>query len=101
VLATALVAAIGRRFDPVAWDYGPYIAAFVSSLGFAFWLSRLADAGTIATLALTVASLTVLSMLLGAILWRRPFILADAAVRLLRRRPDEAAALFMHTKAAT
>jgi O-antigen/teichoic acid export membrane protein len=101
VLATVMVAAIGRRFDPVAWDYGPYIAAFVSSLGFALWLSRLAEAGTIVTLALKVASLTVLAMLLGAILWRRPLILADAAVRLLRCRPDQAAALFMHTKAAT
>jgi O-antigen/teichoic acid export membrane protein len=100
VLATVLVAAIGRRFDPVVWDYGRYVAAFVSSLGFAIWLSQLSGAGIIVTLALKIMGLSVVTMVLGIILWRRPFILADAAVRLIRRRPDQAAALFMRIKVA-
>jgi O-antigen/teichoic acid export membrane protein len=101
VLATALVAAIGRRFDPVAWDYGPYSGAFVSSLGFALWLSRLTEAGALVTCALKIAGLAGTTVLLGFVLWRRPLILADAAVRLLRRRPEQAVALFMNVEVAS
>jgi O-antigen/teichoic acid export membrane protein len=94
VLATILVAVIGRRFDPVRWDYGRYVVAFISSLAAGFWLSRLTAGGTILLIAIKLGCLLVLAALLGAILWGRPFILADAAIQLLRCRPSQAAALF-------
>lgn len=101
VMATVLVAAVGRRFDPVEWDYSGYALAFLCSLGCAIGTSRLAADSIALTVALKIVCLLALSVLLGAILWRRPLILADAAVRLLRRQPDQAAALFMQPKAAS
>jgi O-antigen/teichoic acid export membrane protein len=100
-IATVLVAVIGRRFDPVKWDYRGYAIAFFCSLGCAIWASRLAVDSVVLTVALKILCLVALAALLGAILWRRPLILAHAAVRLLRRQPDRAAALFAQTKAVS
>lgn len=101
MLAMVLVAAIGRRFDPVKWDYGRYLMAFMSGLGCALWLGGLDASSSVVAVVFKLGGLSILVMLLGLILWRRPLILADAAVRVLRRRPAEAAALFTNTKATT
>ena len=101
VLATILVAVIGRRFDPVRWDYGRYVVAFCSSLALGFWASRLTLGGAIVLFAFKLGCLSALAMLLGAVLWGRPLILVDAAIQLMRRRPDRAAALFMPVTGTT
>lgn len=101
MLATALVAVVGRRFDPVQWDYGRYAAAFMCGLVCALCLGNLDPGGPIVAVACKVAGLALLAVLLGVILWRQPFIFIQAAARVLRHRPAEAAALFMRSRAAT
>lgn len=95
-LATVLIASIGYRFDPVCWDYGRYLLAFSSSLAFTLALTFSGiDLGSSGShIMIKLASLVILSALLGAILWGRPLILAEALLRLLTRRPAEVAALF-------
>jgi O-antigen/teichoic acid export membrane protein len=93
--ATAtLTAVIARRFEPVTWDYGRYAVAFICGLASAIWLSSFSAGGALLIVLAKLAGLAALAVVLGLVLWRRPLILADAAVRLLRRRPAEAAALF-------
>jgi O-antigen/teichoic acid export membrane protein len=100
VALTMLVGTVGRRFDPVAWDYGRYALAFASGLVCAWWLSAL-DATILVVALFKPLGLLILVMILGIILWRRPLILLEALVRILRRRPADAIALFMSPKAAT
>jgi O-antigen/teichoic acid export membrane protein len=101
ILSTVLIAAIARRFDPIKWDYGRYALVFASSLGASLWLSSLDLGGPIVAGLTKLTGLAGLAVATGLILWRRPFIFADAAVRLLRCRPSEAAALFMSARATT
>jgi O-antigen/teichoic acid export membrane protein len=100
-LAAVLVGVIGRRFDPVEWDYGRYVMAFIIGLGCALYLGSLDPGGMLLTITLKLGGLVICAILLGSILWRRPFVLADAVFWLARRRPDRAAALFTRTKATT
>ncbi|MFL6601411.1 MAG: flippase [Steroidobacteraceae bacterium] len=99
--ATVLVGVIGRRFDPVQWDYGRYGMAIAVSFAVTLSLSRLVGVGWTVLALAKVSCLLILAILLGTILWRRPLILADAVVQLLQRRPDRAAALFMPARAST
>lgn len=101
VLATALVAVISRRFDPVSWDYGRYAVGFIGGFAFSWWLSTLDLGGFVVTGVCKLVGLCGLAALFGLIFWKKPLILGDAAVRLLRCKPAEAAALFLSTKAAT
>lgn len=100
-LGTLLIAWIGRRFDPVRWDYGRYALAFAASLAWTLCLTTLEAGHPAATTALKVAGLALLAALLGALFWSRPLILAEAALRLLARRPADAAALFDAPRRAT
>jgi hypothetical protein len=95
ILSTILVAALARRFDPIDWEYGRYALVFAGSFALTWWLARLQVGGVILTGLAKLAGLVGLAPVLSLILWRRPFIFADATMRLLRRRPGEAAALFM------
>lgn len=101
VCATILVAVIARRFDPVRWSYARYTAAFVVGLGCSLWLSTLDVTGVVFTIAVKLGGIMALCLLLGTILWDRPLILGDAALRLLQRRPAEAARLFVASEAAS
>lgn len=93
-LVTLLIACVGRRYDPVAWDYGRYALAFVASLCVTLGLAGLESGQFASTAALKLAGVAALGALLGALFWSRPLILAEAAWRLLARRPADAAALF-------
>lgn len=101
VVSTVLIGAIAHRFEPVRWDYGRYAAAFFCGLISSLLLSGLHGGGFVIQGLLKLAGLMILAVLLGLILWRRPLILAEAAVQLLRRRPSEAAALFLTAEIAT
>lgn len=93
-LATVLIGAIGKRFDPVRWDYLRYALAFLGSLAWTLWCNRI-DFGSLAsTMAAKLAGWTVLCIYLGGVMWGSPLILLNAAWRLLSRRPGDAAALF-------
>lgn len=94
-LATILIATIGRRFDPVRWDYGRYAVAFFGSLAWTLWLSDLDVGGGAVTVLAKLAGLALLGSLLGAVIWNRPLILWAAVLQLLSRRPADAAALFV------
>jgi O-antigen/teichoic acid export membrane protein len=100
-LVTILVAFVGRRFDPVDWQYARYLAAFLLSFALSWWLSAL-DAGTwVVTMFCKFCGLAALLPGLGLLLWNRPLILPLAILRLLDRRPAEAAALFIRPNPAT
>jgi O-antigen/teichoic acid export membrane protein len=101
LLATILVAVIGRHFDPVRWSYARYCLAFVSSLGCALWLSGLEADSSLASVATKLGGLLALCALLGLILWGRPLILCAAGFDLLRGRPGEAVALFQDARQST
>jgi O-antigen/teichoic acid export membrane protein len=100
-LVTMLVACVGRRFDPVDWPYGRYLAGFLLSLALGSWLSSL-DAGPwVVTVFCKLCGLAALVPGLGLLLWNRPLILPLAVLRLLEHRPAEAAALFIRPRSAT
>jgi O-antigen/teichoic acid export membrane protein len=101
VLATILVAALGHRFDPVRWNHLQYAGAFIAALCCASWLNTLETGVPILTGLLKAAVLVALAVVLGVIFWRRPFILGNAALRLLRCRPGEAARLFVESEASS
>ena len=100
-LATVLIACLGRRFDPVRWNYGRYAMAFLGSLAWTLWLSELAVGGSGMTALAKLAGLVSLAGMLGAVMWGRPLILMEAMLRLLSRRPAEAAALFVGGRQTT
>ena len=95
IMSTSLMAVLARRYDPIRWEYGRYAMAFVCGLGCALMLVRLDAGSPLATIVLKIGGHLALAFMLGLILWRRPFIFADAMVLLLRRQPGEAAALFV------
>jgi O-antigen/teichoic acid export membrane protein len=92
-LATVLIAVIGSRFDPVRWDHGRYALAFGGSLALTLGLGSFELGGNGVDIAARVVALGLLGVLLGAVLWNRPLILAEALMRLLSRQPAAAAAL--------
>ena len=94
VCATLLIGAIAARFDPVSWDYRRYGAAFAIGLACSVWLGSLPEAPSLSTTLIKCAGLVALAAVLGGLFWRRPLILYEALLRLARRRPAEAAALF-------
>jgi O-antigen/teichoic acid export membrane protein len=94
VLATVLIAVIGNRFDPVRWDHARYALAFGGSLALTLSMGSLELGGMGLDIAARVSALALLSVLLGAVLWGRPLILAEALMRLLSRQPAAATALF-------
>lgn len=95
ILALLLIGVIGRRYDPVRWPYGRYSIAFVLGLSCALWLGILEFESIASTWAVKLACIVALAMLLSALFWGQPLILARAAVSIARRRPAEAAALFV------
>jgi O-antigen/teichoic acid export membrane protein len=94
VLATLAVALLARRFDPVRWDYGRYALAFAGGLACSLLGARLETVSPLLTILLKLCLLSVLALFMGAMLWRRPLILAEALWQVARRRTSEAAAMF-------
>jgi O-antigen/teichoic acid export membrane protein len=99
ILSTILIAVIARRFDPVKWDYARYALVFIFSLAASVGLSMLNLGNPFLVALAKLAGLGALASLAGLILWGRPFILGVALLRVLRRRPGEAAALFSRANA--
>lgn len=93
-LATVLIGAIAIRFDPVHWDHTRYALAFGGSLGLTLGLGSIDLGGPGIDILARLVALAALGLLLGATLWGRPLILAEALLRLLSRQPAAAAALF-------
>ena len=95
-LATVLIAAIARKYERVRWPYARYglALALAFTFGFALALGGLGALAPAAAVALKLAALTLLSVLLGAILWGQPWLPLQALSTLLRGRPARAAALF-------
>jgi len=100
VVAAVVIAALGRRFDPVQWSYGRYALAFLVSLGIGMAVAAIELGSLVPNFACRIAGLFGLTIVLGIVLWNRPLIFGRAFVSLLRRRPDAAAALFADAKAA-
>lgn len=96
-LATVLIGTIAHRFDPVRWDHTRYALAFGISLGLTLGMGNLNLGGEGLDIAARLGALAALGLLLGAVLWGRPLILAEALVRLLARQPAAAFALFAGT----
>jgi O-antigen/teichoic acid export membrane protein len=99
VLVTLLIAVMAHRFEPVRWDHGRFAFAFLLALAATLALSRV-DAGAgfgSAMLAVLVkaAGLALLTAALGRLFWGQGTILGRALLLGLRRRPAEAAALFI------
>ncbi len=97
-LVTILIAFIGRRFDPVHWEYGRCFLAFITALVCSYLLSLLELEGMAQTILVKAAGLLALTLPLGAILWSRPFIVPQAALKILQRTPSAAAALFINAR---
>ena len=95
VLALLLIAVIGQRYDPVRWPYARYSIAFVLGLSCALWLGGLDLESTASTWIVKVVCIATLACLLSALFWGQPLILGRAAVRIAKRRPAEAVALFV------
>ncbi len=95
-LATILVGAVARRFDPVRWDYTRYALAFSGSLMLTLGLNFIDFGSSGVDVAARLLALPALALMLGATLWGRPLILGEALLRLLSRQPGAAAALFAH-----
>lgn len=93
ILATILIAAIARKYEPVRWPYARYALAFALAFGAAYALSAITNMAP-AAVAFKLASMCVLSAVLGAVLWGQPWLPLQALARLLRGRPASAAALF-------
>lgn len=100
IVSAVVIAALGRRLDPVQWNYGRYALAFLVSLGAALALDAIKLGSVGANLAGKLAGLSSVALFLGFVLWNRPLILGRACISLLRSRPDEAAALFTAAKAS-
>lgn len=96
-LATVLIGTIAHRFDPVRWDHTRYALAFGISLGLTLGMGTLNLGGEGLDIAARLGALAALGLLLGAVLWGRPLILAEALVRLLACQPAAAVALFAGT----
>jgi len=99
LVATVLVAIVGRRYDPVRWDYGRYALAFVLGMGSAIGLAHLAAQDGAVNAFIRVFALLALAAAYGILFWGRPLILGQAVLRLVHRRSGDAAALFFDTKA--
>lgn len=93
-VATLLTAVLGKRFDPVAWDYPRYAVAFVGSLALALWIGSREFQNSAIALTVKLAAVGGAAAVLGTLFWRRPLIFGSAVVCLLRRRFAAAAALF-------
>ncbi|MCW5632657.1 MAG: oligosaccharide flippase family protein [Rubrivivax sp.] len=98
-LSTLLIAAMAYRFEKVRWQYGRYAVAFVLALATALLLSRLpAGSGVVAgTIGMGAKAIGValLAAALGQLFWGQGTILGRALLLGVRRRPAEAAALFV------
>lgn len=95
IMATVLIAAIARKYEPVRWPYARYALAFGLAFGMALALGGLAgQARAAVVIALKLAALCLLSVLLGALLWGQPWLPLQALATLLRGRPARAADLF-------
>ena len=94
IMATVLVGAIARRFDPVRWQYWRYACAFTATFAGTWLLSDLQPDPWLLTLSVKLAGILLLAAALGAILWRRPLILFEAGLSVLRRQFGEAGAMF-------
>lgn len=100
IMSATVIAALGRKIDPVRWSYGRYVLAFTCSLAAGALLNNVAVVGLVATLLAKLAGLAGLSLVIGLVLWNRPLIIGRACINLLKRRPGAAAALFADVEAA-
>jgi len=94
ILATVLIAAIARKYEPVRWPYARYAFAFAFAFAFGLALGGMGSLAPVPALALKLAALALVSMLLGALLWGQPWLPLQALGTLLRGHPARAAALF-------
>jgi O-antigen/teichoic acid export membrane protein len=98
ILATVLIGAIARRFDPVRWPYWRFAMAFGASLLVGLLLANLQVGGMFATIGWKIVGLALLAPALGLILWLRPLILFEAALLVSRRQFASAGALFRNER---
>lgn len=93
ILATLLIAAIARKHELVSWPYARYLLAFGLAFCMALALGRLALPAP-ASVAFKLVALGLLSLILGALLWGKPWLPLQALAALFRGRPTRAVALF-------